>query len=129
MAIASGRKNVLSTGGRNGGKKLCHSEQSEESPRAQRREVPRCARDDTGYRTAACCVELSPGDVRPICAPSTANTGSFCCIPFIDTSPRDSVWKLPIVRSKVFFEITVCPGLATPLSRREAMFTALPSTV
>ena len=64
-----------------------------------------------------------------ICAPITANTGSVRCMPFIETSPRGSVWKLPIVRSSVFFEITIWPGLATPLSSREAMFTALPSTV
>ena len=50
-------------------------------------------------------------------------------MPFIETSPRGSVWKLPIVRSSVFCEITIWPGLATPLSKREAMFTALPSTV
>src|SRR5581483_8687624 len=62
-------------------------------------------------------------------APSTSKTGIFCCRPFSANSPRGSVWNEPMMRSRVFFEMTTCPGFATPLSRREAMFTEEPSTV
>src|SRR5438445_551188 len=91
-------------------------------------EVAACGNDDDASG-AGVDLACSTAAGIPAAVPVTEKTGIFCCRPLSANSPRASVSKLPITRSSVFCEMTTCPGLATPLSRREAMLTELPSTV
>src|SRR5438876_12369497 len=61
------------------------------------------------YRVVVACSAGAEAG-RPALVPITAKTGIFCWRPLRANSPRDSVSKLPMTRSRVFWEITTCPG-------------------